>query len=419
MEKKYDYIIVGAGLCGLVLAKELVKKNKTVLLLEKGGIINNLGSVFPAALFYDKFALAKSIQGVTIFRVFGVGGTSIVSCGNAVDFTDKEYNQLSIDFKDEIAEAKKECFVRDSGLEIGKTSHRIMDAANKLGYEMFPMPKFSITGKCLDCGHCSEGCKFGIKWSAKKCWEEIKHLGIDLITRFSVKRIIEESGKATGVEGKNGKKYFADKIILSAGGIGTPIILQNSGIEAGDNLFVDLFHMTYGVAKDSTQAKELSMSVVCTKFHKTEGFVLSPFVDPNCIGLFSGLEPKDYLNIFKRRKLIGIMTKINDDSIGKVYPDGTISKAPTENDLRKLKKGRDIAKTILVECGVDPKNIFVTKLKGAHPGGTAAIGKVVDNNLETKLKNLFVCDASVLPFAPGLPPMLPLIAMTKWFAKKI
>jgi choline dehydrogenase-like flavoprotein len=39
MDKKnnnFDYIIVGAGLSGLSLAKELSMRNKKVLLLEKG-----------------------------------------------------------------------------------------------------------------------------------------------------------------------------------------------------------------------------------------------------------------------------------------------------------------------------------------------------------------------------------------------
>lgn len=56
---------------------------------------------------------------------------------------------------------------------------------------------------------------------------------------------------------------------------------------------------------------------------------------------------------------------------------------------------------------------------GAHPGGTAAIGEAVNKNLETKIKGLFVCDASVLPTSPGLPPILAIIALSKRFARKL
>ncbi|MBU4608864.1 MAG: GMC family oxidoreductase, partial [Methanobacterium sp.] len=37
----------------------------------------------------------------------------------------------------------------------------------------------------------------------------------------------------------------------------------------------------------------------------------------------------------------------------------------------------------------------------------------VDENLETKIKGLFVADASVLPLAPGAPPILTIIALAK------
>lgn len=431
MQKEFDYLVVGAGLCGLVLAKELSKRNKKVLILEKGSFINKLGTVGHAAFIYDKFGFARSAQGVLIYRGFGVGGTSIISCGNAVNFTNEEYDRVGIDFKRELAEAKKESCVREK-LAIGKTSSRIFEVANKLGYTMVPMPKFSITGRCAFCGDCYLGCRYGTKWTSRECLTGINKINVDLITEFSVVRIIDSNGKAVGVEGIYGKiskkntgaqsrrkqKFFADKIILSAGGIGTPIILQNSGTEAGDQLFVDLFNVTYGETKEFNQRKELTMSIVCDKFHQHEGFVLSPFVD--CwLSFCSSAELRHLLNTFKINRLMGIMTKIVDEDIGKVHRNGKIDKTPTDNDIRKLKKGSDIAREILIKCGVKPKSIFVTKPRGAHPGGTAGIGRVVDKNLETKKKNLYVCDASVLPFAPGLPPMLSLIALAKWFGKNI
>ncbi|KUK74408.1 GMC oxidoreductase, partial [Methanobacterium sp. 42_16] len=74
---------------------------------------------------------------------------------------------------------------------------------------------------------------------------------------------------------------------------------------------------------------------------------------------------------------------------------------------------------ILTEIGVDPSSIVATPLRGAHPGGTAAMGKVVDRSLETRIKNLFIADASVIPQAPGRPPILTITSLSKRLAKNI
>ncbi|MCU0651988.1 MAG: GMC family oxidoreductase N-terminal domain-containing protein [Candidatus Omnitrophica bacterium] len=422
MNKEYDYIIVGGGLCGLSLARELTRKDKSVLILEKGGFIDKLGSLIRTFTFYDrKLALIGSRQGVKIYRCFGVGGTSLVSCGNAVEPSTEDCAKLGIDIKEELTEAKKDSCVRQNGLTIGKASMRIMQEANKLGYDMLPMPKFSSSGKCASCGDCVIGCAYYSKWTGRDCLEDMQDQNYSLITGFSVNKVISQNGRAVGVEGIKGMKkqsFFAGKIILAAGGIGTPIILQKSGIEAGKNLFVDLFNVTYGVSKEFNQQKELTMSVVCAKFHASEGFVISPFVD-NLVSFSSGVSPRYLCNAFRLNKLMGVMTKIADDNTGRVYQNGRVDKAPSEADLKKLKRGSDISKEILIKCGVNPKSIFVTNPVGAHPGGSAAIGKVVNNQLETQMKGLYACDASVLASAPGLPPILTLIALTKWFAKNI
>ena len=118
-------------------------------------------------------------------------------------------------------------------------------------------------------------------------------------------------------------------------------------------------------------------------------------------------------------RTLGFMTKIVDESTGCVYPDGTFSKAITKRDRARLDEGSRISKEILIKAGVDSKSIVVSKVQGAHPGGTAAVGKIVDNNLQTSVDNLFVCDASVLPTSPGLPPIMTIIALGKRLARTL
>jgi choline dehydrogenase-like flavoprotein len=110
------------------------------------------------------------------------------------------------------------------------------------------------------------------------------------------------------------------------------------------------------------------------------------------------------------------MVKTPDEAKGYVHSDGFVQKVNTIEDIRYLAEGVATAGFILEKMGVDPKTIRSTHYRGAHPGGTAKIGNVVDSNLETEIPNLFVCDASVLPVSPGKPPILTILALSKRLA---
>jgi choline dehydrogenase-like flavoprotein len=115
-----------------------------------------------------------------------------------------------------------------------------------------------------------------------------------------------------------------------------------------------------------------------------------------------------------------MMVKIADEPIGKVNANGSIEKPITSKDKDKFKEGNKIVKELLIKAGANPKSVSTIRpIRGPHPGGTAAIGEVVNKNLETEIKNLFVCDNSVFPSAPGLPPILTIIALSKWLSKRL
>ena len=116
---------------------------------------------------------------------------------------------------------------------------------------------------------------------------------------------------------------------------------------------------------------------------------------------------------------MGMFTKIADDNQGSIDAKGRISKPMTEQDHKKMRRGDELCTKIMIEAGCDPDSISIQTMVGGHPGGTAAIGKVVDENWETRVKNLYVCDTSVFPRSPGLPPVLTLIAMVKKWAREL
>jgi choline dehydrogenase-like flavoprotein len=194
--------------------------------------------------------------------------------------------------------------------------------------------------------------------------------------------------------------------------------LQKSGIEAaGSNLFIDILVNTYGVTDDFNLLHEPQMALVDLEFHAQRGFLLSTCINHSRevrlieLGLGGAALPAN--------RLVGMMTKITDEPSGRVFANGSVSKTVTRADRQKLDEGTRISTEILVKAGAKPDSIRYSVPQGAHPGGTAAIGKVVDSRLMTQIQNLYVCDASVLPQAPGLPPILTLVALGKWLAKDL
>jgi len=118
--------------------------------------------------------------------------------------------------------------------------------------------------------------------------------------------------------------------------------------------------------------------------------------------------------------MIGMFTKIADSPEGRVYPDGKMSKPLSVEDKEKNEAATKLAKEILIGAGVIPESILVAENIGGHPGGTAAMGNVVDEHLQVKgTKNLFVCDASVFPKSPGRPPTLMILALGRYFAQNV
>lgn len=425
-DKKYAFVIVGSGAGGATLARELSKKGKEVLIVEAGKHEQKVGTFRDALRYFDTDKLtkmpAKSNEGVILWRTFMAGGATVVSAGNAVRCLEQELADFGIALGEEFAEAEREMRVSPiAGGLLSEGSERIMWASKELGYKMELMPKFVDSVKCQKCGQCTLGCAHGAKWTALDYLEEARQNRAEILYDTSIQQVWVENGKAKGVRGRGPQgevEISADVVILAAGGLGTPMILQQSGVKnAGQGLFMDLLVNTYGVTEGLNQIHEPSMALIDHEFYQSKGFILSPYVNNPRLVKFMEFGIKGLA--LSSSSLIGIMTKIADEPAGRVYPDGTVSKPVTERDWTRLREGSSIAKEILVKAGANDKSVVASKPQGAHPGGTAAIGQVVDKDLQTQIENLFVCDASVLPTAPGLPPILTIAALAKRLGKTL
>ncbi len=429
MKRKFnaDIVVVGSGPGGATIARDLAVKGKKVIILERGKDNRPTGKLLSAFKYQGGLEFFGNGMKITkdflqVVRCITTGGTSMMYLGCAWDPPEEMFDKHGISISKEVSEIKDELDVQPiPDYLLGPRAKAITESAVNLGYEWQKIPKFLKPENCkTNCNSCYYGCPNKAKWQARDWILDAVSNNAELITETACHGAIIEGGRATGVRAidKNGNGYEikADAVVVAAGGIGSPAILQKSGIyDAGGAFFFDPFVCAFGYLDEAlTPSREFPM---VTGMHaKEEGVMITDMPLP--FGVFAnyavmGFKPHKLL---KRKGKIGLLIKIKDNMGGLISVNEKISAKPlTVDDQFKLNMGKAIAHEILQNMGA--KDIWYSGDAAAHPGGTCRIGHIVDKNLETKFKNLYVADASVIPEPWGLPPTLTIMALARRLSK--
>ncbi|ABR55294.1 conserved hypothetical protein [Methanococcus vannielii SB] len=391
-----DVIIIGSGICGSTIFNELKKSfpEKKIRLIEKGNSPEYISE-------------GKNVE---IIHASSFGGAGMFSVGNAVRIDLPEFKISKKDkIYDEIERELNVSVIFEDSLN---------ENLKKLLEMNFSMtPKFIDESTCSRCGLCAH-VPCSSKWTPfniLKTFEnqvKMRHLKGDILKDIEVLRIskVGDVFSIIGLNKKTGeiKVFESKKVVISAGGVNSPRILKtiSKNEHVGKNLFVDTFVTVGGILKDCNLNSDVQMIV----HKKYQDFIIAPHYSELLYGRISKFQKVDKKDVF------GLMVKINDDNSGEVLENSVI-KEMTMNDTQKLSEGVIKASKYLYDLGLE--NIYSTIPRGSHPGGTCALDKVVDKNLETEIKNLYVCDASVIPNAVGAPPILGLIAISKKFSQNL
>jgi len=430
-----DVIVVGSGPGGATVARELARAGKKVLLLERGQDHRPrgyYGTYLGALLYSDRGSLLFTEEGLNIVRPMMVGGATSMYCGCAAPPPAWFKAKYGLDIDTEVSETIEELEIEPLPPDLrGGASTHIAQAAQALGYPWEPQLKFMKPARAqpFDCGaKCMLGCRCHAKWSAAEYVDQAVAAGCDLRTGARVERVVVEAGHVIGVEGNfaSRREPFtarAEVVILSAGGIGTPRILQASAIPAlqvaGEGMTMDITVMVYGTIAGLGNGEEPPMT--WSWENPEEGYMLSTLIDPWLLyPLINSLKGLRYALTWPRWKnTLGVMIKLKDDVSGGVFPDGRISKPMTDGDRPRMRAAEELCRRILLEAGARPETIFTTPLRGTHPSGTVRVGMLVDEHLQTEIQGLYVCDASVFPEALARPTVLTIIGLSKRLAKHI
>jgi choline dehydrogenase-like flavoprotein len=420
-----DVAVVGSGPGGATVARQLALAGQRVMLLEMGRDYRRdvyYGSHLGALIYGDRHSLLFTEVGLNITRPIMMGGATNMYCGCAATPPPWLRERYGVDLDAYAQETIGELGIAPLPDDLlGAASRRVMEAARDLGQDWQPLPKFMAPSRAghFDCGaKCMLGCRCGAKWTANEYVDDAVAAGCALLTRARVDELIVEDGQVGGVRGKlAGREPFevrAKVVVVSAGGIGTPLILQKSGLaDAGRGMAMDTTVIVYGVSNEDGTAFEPPMSVGYSDLE--HGYMLSTLIDPWMLyPLIAALKgPRHALAWPKYRRMVGLMIKVTDEVSGIVSVGCHISKPMTDRDRERLHHASVVSHRILVRAGCDPDSVYVSRLRGTHPSATVRLGEMVDTDLQTAVKNLYVCDASVFPEALGQPTVLTIISFAK------
>ena len=421
--KNYDAVIAGSGPGGATVARELSGKGKKVLILEWGDndpIKGTFPQAFKQLLMPGKSLLITS-QLLGMVRGITTGGSSVFYCATAFDPPVDMLKAYGVDITKEVEEVRAEVPVAPLSDELmSPAGKRFLESALDLGFDAKKLNKFVYQDKCKkDCELCGYGCPEGAKWTARNFVEEALANGAELINHAKVTKVIVKNNQAVGLEfsykGK-GNEVYAPRVIVAAGGIGSPLILRNTGIQGvGKDFFFDPLWFVYGTVKNSGSGKGLQM---CSGIHfEDEGIVMTDFnMTPMLKAIFDVVVMR-FDQVVNFANVVPIMIKVRDGLGGSISDKGFVSKPLTAADKQKLRTGRKHARKILENMGAG--DIYSSWLLAAHPGGSVKIGEHLDKDLQTQIKNLYVCDCSVIPEELGLPPTLTLLSLGKRLAKRL
>src|SRR5216684_3671624 len=303
----FDYVIVGAGPAGCVLANRLSADPATsVLLLEAGGRDNYIWIHIPVGYLYCmgnkrtdwcfKTEAEAGLNGRALAYPRGkvLGGCSSINGmiymrGQARDYDQwRQLGNAGWSWEDVLPYFKRsQDQVRGADemhgaggevrIEEQRLSWEILDAFRDAAAETgIPKTDDFNRGNNEGCGYFQVTQRRGIRRSAARAFLHpvLKRPNLTVLTHAQAARIRLDGRRATGVEfWRDGERNFAAasrEVLLAAGAVGSPQLLQVSGIGPGELLQrhgIAARHLLPGVGENLQDHLQLRMAY---KVHNTK-----------------------------------------------------------------------------------------------------------------------------------------------------
>jgi len=459
MKEIVDFIIVGAGTSGGVLAHNITASGASCLLIEAGKYLTK--ETFPhteadasAGMYWGGGIELSHDARMAFLRGKLVGGGSVVNQALMDRFDDIAFNdwrdESGIDFF--TSEHFSPFYEKSESMialhtfaaeERTRNAELFVKGCDALGYKWHFLrraQKDCAFSKYNDCIACLGGCHRDSKQSTLVTYiRQAEKLGLKIKSETQIDKI-ETGADSVTLHGKthgNPVTLHAKKVILAGGAFGTTSLLLNSGFgkklpAIGKYFATHPQFMFFGLYDEIINAHKGMFQSVASKdpSFRNMGFKLeNVFAGPASVAMLYTGFGKDHLDFMKHyNRMTCAEVAIRDENAGEIQVNKSgkviIKKSMTDQDKKRMSDGVGVLKQILAASGA--KRVVESPMYfGLHLMGGTRIG--VDNNTaavdpDFRLKgeqNLYVCDSSLFPNAPGINPALTIMSLAHKLSQQL
>ena len=386
-----DVVIVGSGAAASVLAHEVVKSGRRVLMVERGDFVDpsqfSENEVDMLSRLYADGALQLSSDfRFQVLQGSCVGGTTVVN--NAVCFDpptevidrwndpatldagldDKRFFQSLIDVRAMVGVEPQD------HRNLNKGAKFFTDGIARLNLQKSPskmdVVEANIHG-CLGCGYCNIGCPYGKKLSMLDTVLpaiQKKH-GRDALTIIAGCEAEKLKGNGRTITSvicrlADGRRIDVrgKTIVVAAGAVSSSILLLRSGIcgkKVGKHLSFNMGSPITAVFKEPVRSYDGLQISHYLRLSPSRGYIIETWFNPPVAQALTmpGWFEDHYNNMrrYERMSCTGVL--VGTESNGEVRRAGLTGREvrykPTRNDLDKLMEGLILSGEIFLEAGAE------------------------------------------------------------------